>query len=75
MEVDRVSRMENGTRTGLRRLLAKGEYVVDPEAVAEAIIQRGHGRGGSGVLVPAQLFDELPSSPDEGETTAAPDLA
>ena len=74
MEVDRESSTEHGTGSSLKNLLANGQYVVDPEAVAEAIIRRGS-RGGSSVLVPAQLFDDLPASADEGEAAPGAHLA
>ena len=56
----------------LRLRIARGEYDVDPELVAEAIAARI--AGPSGVLVPAEL-DRLVALVQEDESPPAPDAA
>jgi hypothetical protein len=56
----------------LRLRIARGEYDVDPQAVAEAIAARLVGP--SGVLVPAQL-DRLVALAHEDEAPPPPDAA
>lgn len=48
-EGDDQARMTAGGVNALRSRVAHGEYVVDPHAVAEAMLSR--------MLIPAQLFE------------------
>jgi hypothetical protein len=54
--------------------VARGGYVVDPEAVAEAIIRRWQS-GWSLVLVPPEAVDRPAVETDEHETATGADLA
>ena len=56
----------------LRLRIARGEYDADPQAIAEAIIDRI--ADPSGVFVPAQL-DRLFALPDEDEPGPGGDAA
>ena len=56
----------------LRMRIARGDYDVDPQAVAQAIIDRI--AGPSGMLVPAQL-DRLVFLAQQDETPPGPDAA
>ncbi len=66
-----------GIDPALRRKLAQGEYVVDPQAVAEAILRRAGAarREGSRMLVPAELLHRPPVDPHEDSATAGADPA
>jgi len=63
-----------GEQADLAGRIARGGYVVDPEAVAEAIIRRWQS-GWSLVLVPPEPDDGEPVLADEDETAAGVDLA
>jgi hypothetical protein len=52
----------------------RGDYVVDAEAVAEAMLRRWRAAG-SAVLVPVQPLDGPPVEADEDEAPAGADLA
>ena len=56
----------------LRTRIARGDYDVDPQAVAQAIIDRI--AGPSGVFVPAQL-DRLVVLAEEDDPTSGGDAA
>jgi hypothetical protein len=58
----------------LAQRVARGGYVVDPEAVAEAIIRRWQS-GWSLVLVAPEAVDREPVLADEDESAAGVDLA
>jgi hypothetical protein len=58
----------------LAERVARGGYVVDPEAVAEAIIRRWQS-GWSLMLVPGEAVDREPIRADEDESVAGVDLA
>ena len=60
----------SGSPPDLTRRVSRGEYVVDAHAVADAIIRRGRARVVSGVLVPAQLFDDLAAGKREADAAA-----
>jgi hypothetical protein len=60
-------------RAELAERIARGEYVVDVDAVADAMLRRWRG-GDSRVLVAAQTLDRL-AVLDEDEPAAGPDLA
>ena len=57
----------------LARQLERGEYVVDTQAVAEAMLARG--AHFSGVLVPAQSLDGSTLAVEQDEPGAGDDLA
>jgi hypothetical protein len=61
------------TRSELAERIARGEYVVDAEAVAEAILRRW--RGESPVLVAAQVVDGATVGPREDESAPGGDAA
>lgn len=57
-------------RPSLRRVIDSGDYAVDPDAVAEAMLRRARADARippvpSEVLVPAQLFEDPALGPDE----------
>ena len=59
----------------LYRAVASGEYQVNPDAVADAILRRMREDDEvpmvpSQVLVPAHLFEDLPGGPDEVHAVA-----
>jgi hypothetical protein len=56
----------------LRARIERGDYDVDPQAVAQAIINRI--AGPSGVLVPAEL-DRLLVATEHDESGSGPDAA
>jgi hypothetical protein len=58
----------------LAERVRRGEYVVDVDAVAEAVLRRWR-RGGSLVLVPSEPADGPAVLPDEHEPTAVDDVA
>jgi Anti-sigma-28 factor, FlgM len=66
-------RVRAETRSELAERIARGEYVVDAEAVAEAILRRW--RGDSPVLVPAQVVDGTTVGPCEDEPAPGDDAA
>lgn len=53
----------------------RGEYVVDPVAVAEAILERGIGRRRSKLLEASQAGSERSIRSYQREAAAEPDLA
>ena len=65
--------VDQGEQAGLAERIARGGYVVDPEAVAEAIIRRWQS-GWSLVLVPPEPADRAAVEADEHETAAGADL-
>jgi hypothetical protein len=62
--------MEGSSREELARRIARGEYVVDPHEVADAILRRG-----LGVLEPADPVDGTAGAVEQDEPAAGPDLA
>ena len=66
--------VDQGEQAGLAARIARGGYVVDPEAVAEAIIRRWQS-GWSLVLVPPEAGDRPAVEADEHQTAAGADLA
>ena len=62
--------MEGSSREELARRIARGEYVVDPHAVADAILRRG-----LGVLEAAEAVDDAPGGVEQDEPAPGPDLA
>jgi hypothetical protein len=65
--------VDQGEQAGLAERIARGGYVVDPEAVAEAIIRRWQS-GWSLVLIPPQAADRSAVEADEHETATGADL-
>jgi hypothetical protein len=63
-----------GERAELAERIARGDYVVDAEAVAEAILRRWR-RERSMVLVAAQPLDRPAVGADEDEPATGRDLA
>jgi hypothetical protein len=63
-----------GEKADLAERVARGGYVVDPEAVAEAIIRRWQS-GWSLVLVSPQAVDREPVEAEEHEAVTGRDLA
>ena len=66
--------------TTLRMVIDSGNYLVDPDAVAEAILRRARARpplpvAPLEVLVPAQLFQDLAPRPGELDATALDHIA
>lgn len=62
-------------RASLRRAIDGGDYRVDPDAVAEAILRRARRFGQppdapSVVLVPADLFEDRPRGPGQLDALA-----
>lgn len=68
-----VSDADARDRADLAERIARGEYVVDPDAVAEAMMRRW--RTGSPVLVPAQPLDGAAVGRGEDQAAAGGDLA
>jgi hypothetical protein len=65
--------VDQGEQAGLAERIARGGYVVDPEAVAEAIIRRWQS-GWSLVLVPREPADRAAVETDEHEAVTGADL-
>lgn len=65
--------VDQGEQAGLAKRIARGGYVVDPEAVAEAIIRRWQS-GWSLVLVAPEPADRAAVEADEHETATGTDL-
>jgi Anti-sigma-28 factor, FlgM len=61
--------VSTGGDPSLRERIARGEYMVDPHAVAEAMLRR------SPMLVPAEALERLAVLPDEDESLPGPDVA
>ena len=60
-------------KSGLAARVRRGEYVVDADAVAAAMLRRWR-QGGSGVFVPAESLDRPAVLPDEDDPVALDDL-
>ena len=58
-------------KEALAEQIARGEYVVDPHAVAEAMLKSGL----SAVLVPAKPLDRPSGGVEQDEPLTGPDLA
>ena len=65
--------MSTRSKEALARLIARGEYVVDAHAVAEAMLRRGC--PSSLVLVAPQPLDRAPVRVDQDEPAPGADLA
>ncbi len=65
--------VSSGTDADLVERVRRGEYVIDVDAVAAALLRRW--RRGSLVLIAAQPLDGLPSGVDEDEAPPAGDVA
>jgi len=70
LKAGRRSADEGNMSMSLRRAIDSGDYLVDPDAVAEAIMRRASTRPlvpplSSRVLVPADLFEDAPARPDQ----------
>ena len=63
--------MSTGGDPSLRERIARGEYVVDPRAVADAMLRRL----GSAVLVAPEPLDRPPVHAEEDEVVPGDDLA
>jgi hypothetical protein len=63
--------VSTGGDPSLRERIARGEYVVDPRAVADAMLRRPR----SLVLVPAEALERLAVLADEDEPLPGPDVA
>ena len=66
--------------TILRRVIESGDYYVDPDAVADAMLRRARAYARmplapSKVLVPADLFEDAALGPDKLQTLAFEDCA
>ena len=64
----------------LRMVIDSGDYTVDPDAVAEAMLRRARADARvplvpSKVLVPADLFEDAALGPDKLQTLAFEDCA
>lgn len=62
-------------RSDLKRRVARGEYEVDPDAVAEALVQRMLACARSAVLVPTEPVGGLPFRGNELEPGPAVNLS
>jgi len=63
--------VSTGGDPSLRERIARGEYLVDPYAVAEAILRWPR----SAVLVPAEALERLTVLAEEDEPLPGPDVA
>jgi hypothetical protein len=63
--------VSTGGDPSLRERIARGEYVVDPHAVAEAMLRRV----GSPMLVPVEPLERPPVGADEDEAIPGDDVA
>jgi hypothetical protein len=63
-----------GTHSELAERVARGDYVVDAEAVAEAMLRRWRAAP-SVVLVAAEALDGTAVGPDEDEPATGADVA
>jgi hypothetical protein len=59
------------SKEALAQQIARGEYVIDPHAVAEAMLKSDF----SAVLVAPQPLDGPPARVEQDEPAAGPDLA
>ena len=64
----------NGKAKLLREKLSCGDYVVDPDVVAEAILRLA-GRRSSSMFVSAQPVEDLPSRTEQNEPPSRFDRA
>jgi hypothetical protein len=64
--------MSTMSKDALARLIARGEYVVDTHAVAEAMLRHG---SPSLVLVPAQPLDRAAVGVEQDEAAPGADVA
>ena len=64
--------MSTMSKDDLARAIARGEYVVDTQAVAEAMLRRG---SPSAVLVPAQPFDRPAAGVEQDDAAPGADAA
>jgi hypothetical protein len=64
--------MSTMSKDALARLIARGEYVVDTHAVAEAMLRHG---APSLVLVPAQPLDRAAVGVEQDEAAPGADVA
>lgn len=67
-------------RTSLRRVIDSGDYYVDPDAVAEAMLRRARAHARmplvqSQVLIPADLFEDPAVGAHELQSLALEDCA
>ena len=69
-----MSIVSSGIDPTLAERVRRGEYVVDAEAVAEAVLRRWR-RGGSLVLVPSEPSGRPAVLPEENEAAAVDDVA
>jgi len=66
--------VSSGIDPTLAERIRRGEYQVDANAVAEAVLRRWR-RGGSLVLVPSEPLDEPAVLADEDQAAAVDDVA
>jgi hypothetical protein len=66
--------MSTRSKDALARLIARGEYVVDTQAVAAAMIRRSGGSP-SLVLVAPQPLDRAPVRAEQDESAPGADVA
>jgi hypothetical protein len=66
--------MSTSSKDAVARLIARGEYVVDTHAVAEAMLRRSGGSP-SLVLVPAQPLDRQPVRVEQDDAPPGADVA
>jgi hypothetical protein len=66
--------MSTRSKDALARLIARGEYVVDTQAVAAAMIRRSGGSP-SLVLVATQPLDRAPVRVEQDESAPGADVA
>jgi hypothetical protein len=64
--------MSSMSKDALARAIAQGEYVVDPHAVAAAMLRRGSPLA---VLVPAQPLDRLATGVEQDDPAPGADVA
>jgi hypothetical protein len=67
--------MSTMSKDALARLIARGEYVVDTHAVAEAMLRRDFGGPPSLVLVTPQSLDRAPVPVEQDESAPGADVA
>jgi hypothetical protein len=63
--------VSTGGDHSLRERIARGDYVVDPHAVAEAILRWPR----SPMLIPAEALERLAVLPEEDEPLPGPDVS
>ena len=67
--------MDDVARRRLARRVQSGEYEIDPDAVAVAVLRRWNAEGTSAVLVAAQPGERLAVVAEDGEPGPGSDLA